>query len=314
MHYVVGDVHGCFRELMDLINKINSMDPDAEFIFVGDFVDRGPQVMETVNWFVENVRFKGKYSGIRGNHDQMVLEWYKDFERIYEERRNKLMTKEEEESDWLPESYYNFKDLVKEYDLAKPDKLEPIIKFIKRLPCSKTMEITSVWNVKVRYHIAHAWYIPVNLKDSSNYMRGRNELCMWERESEYEGNTETDNIIVHGHTPTMSENYQLIGNLCNRPGLIGYRKNAVNVDGGCCYFGKTKEPLPCMLCALCLENFEEIYPYSLEERFAMLPFVTDPDDAKYRAEEYRKKYLTQKNFHRNIMLIKLGNTEGNLDG
>lgn len=40
--------------------------------------------------------------------------------------------------------------------------------------------------------------------------------------------------------------------------------NAVNVDGGCYY---RSNRYPCMLCAICLETLEEIYPCTLKERF-----------------------------------------------
>ena len=40
MHYAIGDVHGSYEELMTLLNKIESQDTDAQFIFVGDWVDR----------------------------------------------------------------------------------------------------------------------------------------------------------------------------------------------------------------------------------------------------------------------------------
>lgn len=48
MHYVIGDVHGCYDEMTALLAKIESMDPEAEIWFVGDFIDRGPKVWETL--------------------------------------------------------------------------------------------------------------------------------------------------------------------------------------------------------------------------------------------------------------------------
>lgn len=44
MHYVIGDIHGCYQDMMALLNKIESQDQDAQIIFVGDFIDRGPDV------------------------------------------------------------------------------------------------------------------------------------------------------------------------------------------------------------------------------------------------------------------------------
>ena len=44
MHYVVGDVHGCFDDLMAMIETIEKRDEDARIIFVGDSINRGPKV------------------------------------------------------------------------------------------------------------------------------------------------------------------------------------------------------------------------------------------------------------------------------
>ena len=60
MHYVIGDVHGCYDEMMTLIKKIESMDSEAQICFVGDFIDRGPKVWETLCWAMDNITEKGK--------------------------------------------------------------------------------------------------------------------------------------------------------------------------------------------------------------------------------------------------------------
>ncbi len=76
MHYVIGDVHGCYKELKLLINKIESRDTDAIIYFVGDWVDRGPQVADVMQWVVDNITTDGKYRSVRGNHDQEAMDWY----------------------------------------------------------------------------------------------------------------------------------------------------------------------------------------------------------------------------------------------
>ena len=89
MHYVIGDVHGCYDEMMALLEKIEQMDEDAKIIFVGDFVDRGPKVDKVLNWCMEHITPDGKYQAVRGNHEQMILEWYMEWlEWLIEKERN----------------------------------------------------------------------------------------------------------------------------------------------------------------------------------------------------------------------------------
>ena len=50
MHYVIGDVHGCYDELAALLTIIERKDKAARFILLGDLIDRGPKVWEVLYW------------------------------------------------------------------------------------------------------------------------------------------------------------------------------------------------------------------------------------------------------------------------
>ena len=76
MHYVIGDVHGCYDEMMAMIQNIEKEDKDAVFYFTGDFVDRGTKVVETLNWMLENISNDGKYQSVKGNNEDMLINWY----------------------------------------------------------------------------------------------------------------------------------------------------------------------------------------------------------------------------------------------
>ena len=66
MHYVIGDVHGCYTELMALLDKIESQDAEAQIIFVGDWVDRGSEQKQVLDWMMEYITEDGKYQSVRG--------------------------------------------------------------------------------------------------------------------------------------------------------------------------------------------------------------------------------------------------------
>ncbi|MBO5303419.1 MAG: metallophosphoesterase [Lachnospiraceae bacterium] len=90
MHYVIGDVHGCYDEMMALIKLIEENDNDAKIIFVGDLIDRGPDVIKVLNWAMEHITSDGKYQGVRGNHEQMVIEWYQEFLKWWENQETPI--------------------------------------------------------------------------------------------------------------------------------------------------------------------------------------------------------------------------------
>jgi diadenosine tetraphosphatase ApaH/serine/threonine PP2A family protein phosphatase len=69
MYDLVGDVHGCFDELMDLLERLA---PARTLVFVGDLVDRGPKVRETLD-FVRKACAEGRALCVRGNHEDKLL-------------------------------------------------------------------------------------------------------------------------------------------------------------------------------------------------------------------------------------------------
>lgn len=290
MHYVIGDVHGCFDDLMRLLDKIEKQDSKAKIIFVGDFIDRGPDVLKTLNWFMENITAKGKYQCVLGNHEDMILDWYTEYVH--------WLSAGWKNSHNPPSTHFDFSDSLKKAGLLEESYVTKVIAFFRRLPLRKKVVVKTAKGKKLTYLIAHAWD-EENPHNSAEYRRYIN---LWERK--LGGNHYDDKIVVHGHTPTVLDEYIRSGHVA--PGLIGYRQGDINLDGGG-VFGKYNQSYPCMIGAICLETLEEFYPYTIEERLAMLNSDYSCEEVQALVDAYKDIYMSQENPYRKDMLERLQN-------
>lgn len=67
----IGDIHGCCRTLEALIDLI-APGPDDHIVFVGDYVDRGPDSRGVIDYLLE-LRKTIRCTFLRGNHEALFL-------------------------------------------------------------------------------------------------------------------------------------------------------------------------------------------------------------------------------------------------
>jgi serine/threonine protein phosphatase 1 len=72
----IGDIHGCNSLLKRLLDRIK-IDPLADtLIFIGDYLDRGPEVREVIDTLLNLKETYPNLICLRGNHESMFLNYY----------------------------------------------------------------------------------------------------------------------------------------------------------------------------------------------------------------------------------------------
>ena len=71
-YFVFGDIHGCYKAAEIAIKLAE--EENALAVFLGDYVDRGPDSIKTLEVLIEAKKQNPEWIFLRGNHDQMLLD------------------------------------------------------------------------------------------------------------------------------------------------------------------------------------------------------------------------------------------------
>jgi serine/threonine protein phosphatase 1 len=198
--FAIGDVHGCVDKLQALLAACERVrgGRDARVVLVGDYIDRGPQSRDVVDFLIHRQRGEGsRLVCLRGNHEQMLLDAAASGRTVPD-----LL-------DWLSNGG--------EHTLLSYGVHDPVL-----LPGAHLEWISSLplqFSDSQR-HFVHAGIRPgVALADQTA------EDLLWIREPFLSSEARHPGFIVHGHTPTRS-------------GLPDLRAHRLNLDTGACFGGE----------------------------------------------------------------------------
>jgi serine/threonine protein phosphatase 1 len=80
--FAIGDIHGCYDQLLDLMDQIPIDWSRDRLVFMGDYIDRGPSSFEVVDYLVELGSRHPSSVFLKGNHEQMLADYLSGKDRM----------------------------------------------------------------------------------------------------------------------------------------------------------------------------------------------------------------------------------------
>lgn len=90
--HIIGDVHGCYTALKEFMDTTD-VDGNEFFIFVGDYLDRGIENVETLEYLMYLQRTHDNVYFLEGNHEAHLRNWANDDDIASSEFRKVTQTK-----------------------------------------------------------------------------------------------------------------------------------------------------------------------------------------------------------------------------
>jgi serine/threonine protein phosphatase 1 len=204
--YAVSDVHGCAGLLEKVFAAIDlhlarSAPARALHVFLGDYIDRGPDSSQTIDMLIDRGR-RHESIFLKGNHEAFLLEVLQDFGRL---------------EAW--KDYGGFQTLMS-YGLKpsiKPDQAEQkeLVQGLVRAMPDQHRRFFS--NLKPCFACGDFFFVHAGVRPGVPLRQQRQQDLLWIRDEFLQSNDDFGKFIVHGHTPVP------------QPDI---RANRINIDTG----------------------------------------------------------------------------------
>lgn len=174
----IGDIHGCLEELLQLMEKVQERTQPDKFVFLGDYIDRGPDSKGVVDYLMTLEPEKCVF--LRGNHEDMMLTG---------------------DSGWLMNGGLQ---TLQSYEL------ELSYNYLQNMPAN---HIDWFKATKLYFKDDKRTYVHAGIDRDIPLDKQSKFVLTWIREQFLNNNSDKGGYVVHGHTPRFQ--VELKNNRCN---------------------------------------------------------------------------------------------------
>lgn len=170
---VVGDIHGCCKEMKTLLSDLEErgtyLPEEDRLIFIGDYIDRGPDARLVVSFIRQLQEARpGQVIPLKGNHEDMLLDYM-----------------DEGGLSWL---FNGCQTTIHSYE-GHGDELQEDMEWMRRLP--------------LFYEDEDFIYVHAGINKKKTMEDQDDETLLWARQEFYMDPAVYGKRIIFGHTPTM---------------------------------------------------------------------------------------------------------------
>jgi serine/threonine protein phosphatase 1 len=185
--YAIGDIHGCLDKLRSLLLRCekHAAGRPTSFVFVGDYIDRGPQSCGVIDCLIDLKAQHGEsVVTLMGNHEAMAL-------AVIDGRSPSQL--------WFAQGGLA---TLKSYGVAEPRDLPRAhVDWLRALP--------------LRYDDGRHFFVHAGVNPATPLETQDDFDLLWIREPFLSHRGDYGRLIVHGHTPLVDGVPDLHGNRLN---------------------------------------------------------------------------------------------------
>lgn len=247
--FVVGDVHGCFEDLLLALKAINFNETTDRLLSVGDWIDRGPNSLECISMLDKDWVYS-----VLGNHEWMMIE------TILYNNYNSAQTWLSNGGDWSLKQSRNV--------------LVPLATKLYELPL-----VIVVGEGEERFNIVHAELLSSNEKDHNG--ASDKDIDNWTFKEKEEWDMIWGRSIAqytHYFTPELLARIQ--GNLsityCGHTPMRSLKKvcKQMFLDRGCVYYHKDTNKSEQHALAIACHQDKVVYEWNpMWKRITKIPYA-----------------------------------------